>query len=373
MTKTGASSATARNRGRPPAGAHRSASGLHGGGDLRPRVLGHLLGQGLDRPCAGAGVSRVGTATSRVTSRSPARPLPGTPRPRTRSVRPLAVPAGTLSETVPSRVGTVSVVPRDASAKVIGTVSVRSSPLRPNSECSATWTTTNRSPAGPPRRPGAPLPASRMRWPSLTPAGMRTVIVRVWVVTPLPRAGRARVVDHLTGAAAVAARLGERERALAAAGDAGALADRAGVRARCRAWRRCRGRSGRCPGSACAAARSRRGRPRRRRASPRSRRPDPAPGRTPPGCGCGRCRPPPPPPNRPPSRSPRPPAPRRRRRRRRRRRTGRRGRTPGRRRGSRRRGSRRHPHRRRRTAAAPRRTRRGAWRRRARRRPRRPP
>src|SRR3712207_8830156 len=25
-----------------------------------------------------------------------------------------------------------------------------------------------------------------MRWPSLTPAGIRTVIVRVWVVTPLP-------------------------------------------------------------------------------------------------------------------------------------------------------------------------------------------
>src|SRR3954462_7691336 len=25
-----------------------------------------------------------------------------------------------------------------------------------------------------------------MRWPSLTPAGMRTVIVRVWVVMPLP-------------------------------------------------------------------------------------------------------------------------------------------------------------------------------------------
>ena len=34
---------------------------------------------------------------------------------------------------MPSRVGTVSVVPRAASAKVIGTVSVRSSPLRPNS------------------------------------------------------------------------------------------------------------------------------------------------------------------------------------------------------------------------------------------------
>src|SRR5919107_724685 len=56
-----------------------------------------------------AGVSRLGTATSTVTSRSPDRPLPGTPRPRTRSVWPLAVPAGTLSVTLPSSVGTVSV------------------------------------------------------------------------------------------------------------------------------------------------------------------------------------------------------------------------------------------------------------------------
>jgi hypothetical protein len=30
------------------------------------------------------------------------------------------------------------------------------------------------------------LPASRMRWPSLTPDGMRTVMVRVWDVMPLP-------------------------------------------------------------------------------------------------------------------------------------------------------------------------------------------
>src|SRR3712207_9245688 len=48
---------------------------------------------------------------------------------------------------------------------------------------------------------------------------------------PVAVAGRAGVVDDLPGAAAVAARLGERERALAAAGDPGALAHRAGVRA----------------------------------------------------------------------------------------------------------------------------------------------
>ena len=58
------------------------------------------------------GVSRAGTATSTVTSRSPDAPLVCAPRPRTRKVRPLPVPAGTFSETEPSSVGTVSVVPR---------------------------------------------------------------------------------------------------------------------------------------------------------------------------------------------------------------------------------------------------------------------
>src|SRR3712207_1406696 len=48
---------------------------------------------------------------------------------------------------------------------------------------------------------------------------------------PVAGAGGAGIVDDLAGAPAVAARLGERERALAAAGHTGALADRAGVRA----------------------------------------------------------------------------------------------------------------------------------------------
>ena len=142
-------------RGRRPAGCSPLAPRLHRGRDLRPRVLVHLLGQALDDLALGRGQpDRDGDVEG--DEQVAGLPLPGTPRPRTRSVRPLAVPAGTLSETVPSSVGTVSVVPKAASANVIGTVSVRSSPLRPNSACSATWTTTKRSPAGPPRRPGRP-------------------------------------------------------------------------------------------------------------------------------------------------------------------------------------------------------------------------
>ena len=52
-----------------------------------------------------------------VTSRSPAPLDAGTPRPRTRKVRPDLVPAGTLSVTGPSRVGTVTLAPRVASGK----------------------------------------------------------------------------------------------------------------------------------------------------------------------------------------------------------------------------------------------------------------
>jgi hypothetical protein len=110
-----------------------------------------------------------------------------TPRPRTRKVRPLAVPAGTRSVTTrPSSVGTWISAPRAASAKVTGTVTVRLSPLRPKTGCGWTCTVTLRSPAGPPRSPGAPLPASRIRCPSATPAGIRTFIVRVEGARPLP-------------------------------------------------------------------------------------------------------------------------------------------------------------------------------------------
>ncbi len=44
-----------------------------------------------------------------------------------------------------------------------------------------------RSPCGPPCRPGAPRPRSRMRWPSATPAGMRACTSRGRCSTPVPR------------------------------------------------------------------------------------------------------------------------------------------------------------------------------------------
>ena len=66
-----------------------------------------------------------------------------TPLPFTRNVRPDRVPGGMRSVTgPPSRVGTVMSAPSAASGNVTGTVSVRSSPARPNSGCGATRTTT---------------------------------------------------------------------------------------------------------------------------------------------------------------------------------------------------------------------------------------
>src|SRR5437764_2617592 len=128
-----------------------------------------------------------GIAASRVTSRSPCEPSRLVmPLPRTRSTRPLAVPGCTLRDTLPSSVGTVIVVPSASSVKSTGTVIVRSRLLRPNKWCGATCTRTYKSPACAPPRPGSPWPARRMRWSSLTPGGIRTVSVRVRVLTPSP-------------------------------------------------------------------------------------------------------------------------------------------------------------------------------------------
>ena len=82
--------------------------------------------------------------------------------------------------------GTLISAPSAASANVTGTVTVRLWPDRPNTGCGATCTRTYRSPAGPPRSPGAPLPLSLIRWPSPTPAGIRAWIVRVLIARPLP-------------------------------------------------------------------------------------------------------------------------------------------------------------------------------------------
>ncbi len=98
-----------------------------------------------------------------------------------------ACPAGCAAVTGwPRWIGTLISAPSAASGKVTGTVIVRLSPERPNTLCGVTCTTTYRSPAGPPFSPGAPLPLSRIRCPSPTPAGMRAWIVRVLCARPLP-------------------------------------------------------------------------------------------------------------------------------------------------------------------------------------------
>lgn len=62
---------------------------------------------------------------------------------RARIVRPPGVPGGSFSVTEgPFSVGTLMSAPRAASAKVTGTVTVRLSPLRPNTGWESTWTTT---------------------------------------------------------------------------------------------------------------------------------------------------------------------------------------------------------------------------------------
>ena len=60
----------------------------------------------------------------------PARPL-AAQFPGSLGAVPGAVPAGTRTVTLPSNVGTVMVVPRAASGKVMGTFMVRFRPLRP--------------------------------------------------------------------------------------------------------------------------------------------------------------------------------------------------------------------------------------------------
>ena len=92
-----------------------------------------------------------------------------------RSSLPSCEPAGTLSWTGPSGVGTSTLAPSAASAYVTGTSITRSSPRRSYSFEGVTRVTTYRSPAGPPFSPGSPLPFSLIRVPSLTPAGIFTL------------------------------------------------------------------------------------------------------------------------------------------------------------------------------------------------------
>src|SRR5580693_10601181 len=126
--------------------------------------------------------------TSTVTIRLPVVPsLRRTPLPATRNFLPFWVPGGIRTVTgAPRCEGTLTSAPRASSVNVTGTVTVRSEPERPNTGCGFTCTRTYRSPAGPPRSPGAPLAGILIRWPSATPAGMRVWMVRELMARPLP-------------------------------------------------------------------------------------------------------------------------------------------------------------------------------------------
>src|SRR5579875_1408092 len=117
------------------------------------------------------------------------RPLPDSfagPSPRSRCTEPDFVPRATFRRLVPLSVGTSMIPPSRASGIVSGTSTSRLSPLRLNTEDSATRVITYRSPGSAPRSPGSPLPARRMRVPSLTPAGMFARNRRIVRCAPLP-------------------------------------------------------------------------------------------------------------------------------------------------------------------------------------------
>src|ERR1700722_7108265 len=129
-----------------------------------------------------------GTVMSTVASRAPSVPsFLRTPRPGTRNTCPLGVPAGIRTVTAgPRCVGTLISAPSASSVIDTGTVTVRLSPVRPNTPCGLTCTRTYRSPALPPCSPGAPLPGILICCPSATPAGIRAWMVRELIARPLP-------------------------------------------------------------------------------------------------------------------------------------------------------------------------------------------
>ena len=130
-----------------------------------------------------------GVSTTTRQNRSPrAPPRTGfTPLSRRRNTRPDWVSAGILSDTSPSSVGTSTVPPSAAVAKLIGTSQLRCSPRARRSRA--------RAPA--PRRTGPradrrcvpprPRPTSRTRSPVSTPAGIFTDSFLARRTRPCPR------------------------------------------------------------------------------------------------------------------------------------------------------------------------------------------
>src|SRR4051812_22832174 len=124
--------------------------------------------------------TRFGTWIRRRASTSPL-PEPesfGAPRPLIRRSLPSSEPAGILSDTGPSGVGTSTLPPSAAVGKETVTSTIRSSPRRSYVSEGATRVTTIRSPLGPPFWPASPFPLSRIFVPSLTPGLIFTVNVR---------------------------------------------------------------------------------------------------------------------------------------------------------------------------------------------------
>ena len=124
-----------------------------------------------------------------VTSRSPACPSRrATPLPRARRTRPLGVPGGTRRVTAPSIVGTRRSVPSTASAIGDRHGQRQVVPATPEQVVAADLdhARKGRRP-GRRARPARPARPSRMRCPSATPGGNRTVSVRVLVTPPVPR------------------------------------------------------------------------------------------------------------------------------------------------------------------------------------------
>ncbi len=110
----------------------------------------------------------------------------GRPRPRRVKILPGWVPAGIFSGTSPRRVGTWTSPPSAAIWKGMGISQWVSRPSRENRSWGRTCSTTNKSPAGPPREPPSPLPDRRRREPVSTPAGMFSSILRATLMRPSP-------------------------------------------------------------------------------------------------------------------------------------------------------------------------------------------
>ena len=104
---------------------------------------------------------------------------------------------GDAQRLLPCSVGTSTSAPRIASGIVSGTSTSTLSPLRLNTGLSCTWVTTNRSPDGPPLRPGLAL-AGEPDARALAHAGgdVHAVALRR-AHGALAVAGRARVLDHV--------------------------------------------------------------------------------------------------------------------------------------------------------------------------------